>query len=397
MQLFDDSIPRDDSPGKPTERLYPFLNRSSWPECVRARALCADWFAHYPRDHRKSMRRRFTSNRDEDHRSAYFELLLHEAVRRLGGNLTVEPSVAGTDKTPDFRVELGGTRFYLEAMVNHATEGDFANSPAFDIVTEYIQDMRIPEYLISLAFSSVPSQLPTKASVEAQMARLIRAQESDNPGRQLYEDGFHSLATGFLELDDAYARIRLTSISEEERPVGHGRNVIRFGGGPMESVVPKWREAIRAKAKAKEIKQYDAPCVIAFNVFDGFVDIANQGLLAVHGTRIQRPTIEDESRDHSASHRQGGLWAGSGAKSWRDNLAAVWMFKFAEPVQDSPSGAQDCLFLGPSSAIQLPEDFSQVTRARTVDGNVEWIEGIALDELLKVPRLPRGERYTPGV
>lgn len=342
------------------------------------------------------MRRRFTSIRDEDHRSAYFELLLHETVRRLGGNLTVEPSVAGTSKTPDFLVALGGTRFYIEAMVSHATEGDFANSPAFDIVTEYIQDMRIPGYLISLTFSSLPSQLPRKASIEAQMARLIGAQQSANPMKQLYEDGFHSLAMGFLEIDDAYVRIRLTPIPERERPVGDDGNVIRFGGGPLESVVPKWREAIRGKAKAKEIGQYDAPCVVAVNVFDGFVNIANQGVRAVYGSPPPPRTTENESRHFPASNWQGGLWAGSDEKSWRDNLAAVWMFKFAEPVQDSPSGAQDCLFLGPSGATLLPEDFVQLTSARTADGSVDWIEGLPLDELLGVPRLSRDGRYTPA-
>ena len=372
MQLFDDFSRTDDSPSKSAERLYPFLNRSPWPVCARARALCESWFSRYPTGDQKDLYRRFTSRRDKDHRSAYFELLLHELLIRLGGELTVHPSVPGTTKKPDFLVELGGTRLYLEAMVNHAKEDDFGDSPIFDEVCDQINSMDVPNHFVHIFFSDAPTNSPSKKSIVDQVARLIQLSDGEITQRQLFDDGYHVLALGFLEIDDAYAKVRLYPHTGKERAAKEHRNVIRSTGGVAHSVAPRWRKSLRLKAKSKELEQYDAPCVIAVNVMDGFARIGNEGAQAVYGMRSDSP-------------RRSGLWTSVKGSSWRDNLAAVWMFNYVEPVQASPSGIEDCLLLRPTVEQPLPEILTQLTHNQLVDGTLKWSDGLALDELLRVP------------
>ena len=64
MQLFDDFVRTDDSPASNTERLYTFLNRSAWPACTRARALCESWFRHYPTHAQDDLGGRFTDQQE---------------------------------------------------------------------------------------------------------------------------------------------------------------------------------------------------------------------------------------------------------------------------------------------------------------------------------------------
>ena len=321
------------------------------------------------------MYQRFTSERDEDHRSAYFELLLHEVLTQLGGNLSVEPSVPGTTKRPDFLVELDGERFYLEAMVNHAKEDNFLDSPICDTVCDWIDEMHIPDYFVHIIFSDTPSNTPTKESIRAQITRLIRLSNLEVTRQQLFEDGHHASAIGFMEIADAHARVNLIPRVSEHAGIEELPNVIQSAGGEMHEVAPKWREEIRLKARRKELQHYDAPCVIAINVMDGFARIGGQGVQAVYGMG-------------GGSAGQSGLWKSVNSSSWRDNLAAVWMFNFVEPVQASPSGVEDCLLLKPSAEQRLPASLAQLTYIKPEDGVLKRYDGLVLDELLEVPNIP---------
>lgn len=368
MQLFDDFVRTDDSPDTHAGRLYPFLNRSSWLVCDRARTLCEDWFSRYPANDQEDLLGRFTSKRDEDHRSAYFELLLHELLLQLGATLTVHPSVPGTSKRPDFLVDLEGTRFYLEAMVNYARDDNFGESPIIDEVCDWIDSMDIPDYLIHIFFSDIPANTPSKAGIIAQIEQFIKA--SDERNDTIYLD--------FLKIDDVYARVRLYPRPGKEQAANRRRNVIRSTGGVARSLVPKWHESVRDKAKSKEIERYDAPCVIAINVMDGFAKIRDQGVQAVYGMA-----------DHS--ERRSGLWTGASGSSWRDNLSAVWMFELVGTVQASPSGVEDYLLLKPSVAQQLPTRLTQMNHIKLEHGALKGFDGLVLDELLEVPHIPYEE------
>ena len=375
MLLFDDFVRTDDSISTDGERLYPFLNRSAWLICDRARTLCEEWFSRYPEDHRRDMRRRFTSSRDEDHRGAYFELLLHEILVRLGATVTVHPKLAATSKRPDFLVELDGARFYLEAMVDHASEDNVVDHPILDTVCHWINQMAIPDYFVHLIFSELPTYAPKKDAIRAQIKRLILLNNGEVTRRELFAAGHHLAATGFLQIGDAHARVHLNPRDREIVGVAEIANVIRSAGSEHHDVAGEWREHLRDKANRKELQRYDLPCVIATDVMDGFARISNHGVQAVFGTAY-------------GPRWQGGLWDNPSTSSWRDTLVGVWMFRYAEPVQESPSGAEDCLLLKPSTEQPLPTRLVQLTHAKAENCALDWFAGLDLDELLEVPPIP---------
>ena len=111
--------PRFDArPPYPKESAYAHLDRSARPEADALRSLIEDWLGLYPVAEESDLDARLRSPRDDQHRSAFFELLLHRVLLALGHGIpAVEPKLAHTWKTPDFLIESReGERFYMEAV-----------------------------------------------------------------------------------------------------------------------------------------------------------------------------------------------------------------------------------------------------------------------------------------
>jgi hypothetical protein len=106
--------PRVDArPPYPKESAFAHLDRSARPEADALRSLIEAWLEPYPPVAAPLLAARLRSARDEQHRSAFFELLLHRLIEALGHRiLAVEPRLPHTWKSPDFLVE----GFYLEAI-----------------------------------------------------------------------------------------------------------------------------------------------------------------------------------------------------------------------------------------------------------------------------------------
>ena len=102
------------------ESAYAYLDRSARPEADELRTLMEDWLGLYPVVDARDLALRLGSRQDEQHRSAFFELLVFRLLLGLGHRvLVVEPKLAHTWKSPDFLVEGD---FYLEAV--SAQSGD---------------------------------------------------------------------------------------------------------------------------------------------------------------------------------------------------------------------------------------------------------------------------------
>jgi hypothetical protein len=87
------------------------------------RDLLEEWFGHVPAEVQGGLRGRFRSNDEAQHVAAFWELYLYEAHRRLGFSIEFEPSMPDTPRRPDFLLERGEDRFYLEAtLVRYSDE-----------------------------------------------------------------------------------------------------------------------------------------------------------------------------------------------------------------------------------------------------------------------------------
>ena len=84
MRLFDTISRHDEGLPQFAEPEFIYLNRSAKPDVSHIRELLEAWLSRYPTSVQTDLCGRFRSPDDTPHRSAFFELFLHELLLRLG-------------------------------------------------------------------------------------------------------------------------------------------------------------------------------------------------------------------------------------------------------------------------------------------------------------------------
>jgi len=133
------------------EPAYRFLNRSADPYIADIRQLVAGWLSHVPAEHCTDLRRRLQGKNDSEFESAFWELYLHEAYQRSGYRLTIHPELAGTHQHPDFLIESGSTRFYLEAVRASAPAGGVGEYNRLEEARRVLATLGADRYFIDMA------------------------------------------------------------------------------------------------------------------------------------------------------------------------------------------------------------------------------------------------------
>jgi hypothetical protein len=113
------------SPGERVDRLprsasaYARLDRGPFAYHAHVRELLDEWYRRLPDSAQKSIRKRFTSGRRDQHLGAFFELYMHELTGRSGFD-SVEIDVGQEDPaqiTPDLTSHRGSEAIPIEATV----------------------------------------------------------------------------------------------------------------------------------------------------------------------------------------------------------------------------------------------------------------------------------------
>jgi hypothetical protein len=116
--LFDGFRRTDPAPRYEMEDSFTFLNRVSTPYWEQIRKLLEGWFNHYPEDGRTALRAAFRSSLKGHHIGAWWELYLHELFLRLGYQVSLHPTLPGTERKPDFELRRGDSKLLVEATVS---------------------------------------------------------------------------------------------------------------------------------------------------------------------------------------------------------------------------------------------------------------------------------------
>ena len=111
LKLFDDMERTDKSPMRPDESPFCHLNRE--PVGEKIRNDLESFFFRYPKAHQSDLRGGFRG-KNVQYRAAMFELLIHEALVRLGCEVEVHPDIASKKTHPDLLVHCDSQSFYLE-------------------------------------------------------------------------------------------------------------------------------------------------------------------------------------------------------------------------------------------------------------------------------------------
>jgi hypothetical protein len=166
--LFDKDQPQSHLPRRYTEPAYSFLNRSSQPRFREARTMLESWLHRYPAPHRPEIISRFRSLDDFHHRSAFFELLLHEALLCLGCSVAVHRANVALRKVPDFLATSGERKCCIEAAV---VTGESLQARAcrnrINTVYDILNELDSPYFFVGVKLRGAPATPPPARAILA--------------------------------------------------------------------------------------------------------------------------------------------------------------------------------------------------------------------------------------
>ncbi|MFC1999686.1 hypothetical protein ACFLXE_02875 [Chloroflexota bacterium] len=175
MKLFDDITRQDLDTAQYGEPEFRYLNRSARPEHIKIRQVIEGWFLHYPEAEKSELIQRFRSKNDSDFKSAFFELFMHEVLRRLGCRVQVH--AAARRNRPDFLVQCRNReRFYLETVLATGKSTQKAAAEArMNDVYQALEKLDSPDFFIGMRLRGFPATPPPQRRIINFLSRRLES------------------------------------------------------------------------------------------------------------------------------------------------------------------------------------------------------------------------------
>jgi hypothetical protein len=294
------------------ESTFAYLNLSARAPMTAAREVFEQWFAAYPDSGKVDLRARFRSPIDSQHKSAFWELYLHELFSQLGFGLEPHPNIEGSPNHPDFLVKVGDeAKFYLEGIVAGLPSVKDAGAEArLAEVLDLVNKMQITDWFLQVEYRGSPETPPPVKELRKQMEpwlasldmkaidAALKAEEWDSlPRLEWQHDGLSLTFTPSPKSPKGAA-------NPESQPIG-----ILMGEGHLLATDEDIRRAI--KAKAKKYGTLPLPLVVAVNVVSEHcddIDINN----ALFGTEtfVYTANADGSVGPKGAERSLDGVWFG---------------------------------------------------------------------------------------
>ena len=310
MRLFDEDTRTDLRSAKESEPRFHYYNQSARPSIVVLRGILERWFERYPDQEKSGLRGRFRSSNDSQHKSAFFELYIHELVTHLGFDLQVEPDVDGCGNHPDFLAHRNGTpKFYLEAtLAGLPSEREYAAEKRTNIVYDAINTIDSPNFFLAIDIEGAPVGSPSTKELRNDLTRWLGTLDPDVIGK-LYECERYAEIPSLTWQRDGW---KLVFKPRPKSPEFRGKLGVRPIGLRMPTELEWLNTSIgirrAVKAKAKQYGEFTLPFLIAINVVDGHcdnIDIMN----ALYGDEV---TVVSQAPDDTLTERsqrkKNGAW-----------------------------------------------------------------------------------------
>ena len=306
------------------EPIYDYYNSSARRPIAALRGLLQNWFDAYPASGKKDPLARFRSRIDGQHKSAFWELYLHELFTGMKYRLTVHPKVAGSSNHPDFLMsEAGRPKFYLEAVVAGlpSTKDAGAEARLSDVI-DLVNKMQTPDYLLELQYRGTSDTPPPVGKLRKSLTQWLHSvdftaiEAAYKAGNFDVVPKFEWNHEGLTLFFSPIPKSEKTRGTTDARPIG-----VIMGEAHVLTTDEDIRRAI--EQKAKKYGKLSLPLVIAANVVSEHCDDIdiNNALFGSEAIQfIQKP---DGSIGDGVEVRQpNGIWFGKkGARN--RNISAV--------------------------------------------------------------------------
>ena len=180
--LFDNFQRTNAAPSTHQESTFEFLNRIAGDYWGHPRALIQEWLDRIPTEKEyNDLRQRIRSRDDEQFRSAFLELYLHESLVRGGYIVTIHPAVKGTRRRPDFLAERDDVRFFVEAITPGSTPAEKAAAQRRAVLFDTVNRLGDPNFLLWLDALENGASPPASARLRKDLRRWLAELDPDSP------------------------------------------------------------------------------------------------------------------------------------------------------------------------------------------------------------------------
>jgi hypothetical protein len=384
VKLFDDFERTELRPSFKTEPSFVYINQTGRTVFARVRVLMEDWFSHYPAAGQIELRNRFRSSEDRIHRSAFFELALHELFFQLRCQVVIHPFEQITDgaKSPDYEVtDPEGESSYVEARLTYGESIHEEKTQALiDTVLDGInRKLKSNDFFIGIEMEGAPKTAPSIEKIVGFLKGQLRGLDPDDPELASdngptwpYEhDGWH---VGFFPIPKL----------EEARgePTDQVIGLQSTGVRPVDDRTSIKRAIIK---KATRYGELNKPYIIAVNVLGGYAeekDVVDALFGQEQVTVWFSKANPGEPTRSQLTRARDGAWIGPKGLI-NSRVSGVLIFHHLN-FYTIPR-ARVCLYHHPKAQRPYSSVLTRLPQAIVRDNRLVRIEGMSLHEVFNLP------------
>lgn len=345
--LFDPAPRSDPSPARHEEGTFDFLNRVADPYFASVRRTLDRWFERLPAHAKTSFRARM---RRRGWRSGFWELYLHEMLRRLDLAVRYEPELDDSPRNPDFLIDdPAGRSCVIEAVSLDKPHEDDAAERRRAQILDALNRTTSPDFFLWLEFEAEGTEAPSVARFRPGLEAWLRGLDTEDVIRQYEEGGMEALSSYVWE--DRGWRVAIWPVPKNPEARGDPNHRPVGAHGPSQAYLIDDRSVLlqAMKRKATGYGDLGRPFVIAldFHSLFGLEEEDVEGVL--YGRTVDRTWLPAGHPDRIGRLRD-GFWAGPGGPK-HTRVSAVIVMWGLEPW--TPHKAVPTLWHNPWAARPL--------------------------------------------
>jgi hypothetical protein len=307
-----------------------YLARSNREPAKRIRRVINDWLSRYPASEQHEIIARLHSRNEQDHQSAFFELMIHEIFISQGWQGEAHPDIPNSTRKPDFKFSKNNQEIIVEAKIvmRRSAEEHAAIrrlNTMLDTINRHVSAERffIGINTVGLPNTEIRSRL-LATRLQAWLSQLdynqaLTLMRQGTPEIYNFQEGDFSVVFEALPRNPEQA-------TDDDRVIG----VMNYGhdGGWLQTGT-SLKGAIENKARA--YGQFNMPYIIATNVWEFYGDIASDSLEALYGSeQIQHRLFVNGDNELTETRAEDGCF-GTPSNPRKTNVSGVLAVNNASP------------------------------------------------------------------
>jgi hypothetical protein len=386
--IFDDLERTEATPSEHGEPIFDFLNRVAGDYWAHPRQLMQAWADRIPDppDY-NNLRQRFRSHDDDQFRSAFLELYLHECLARAGYRVTIHPSLPATTRRPDFHAERSGMGFYLEAIAPGTSADAKAAAGRRAVLFDTVNRLGNLDFLLWLSELREGPRPPASARLREDLRRWLSQLDPDDfadlgtaPEHRWEQDGWAATFKPIPRRPDARGRRPQSTIG-----------VYAHMGASVIDDAPAIRNALAAKHHA--YGDLSAPFVVAVGTYIHDPDRWHSANALYGQEAIQIGETSDGETVRRVVRQRDGYFGVP--DNWQhQNVSAVLLINQLMPYYFQK--AENTLWRHPDPLHPLAADLGVPAATIDLDGSqlIETPAPVTAAEMFGLPDpWPPGERW----